>query len=207
MTEHSLHTDIISWYSIEGDKFEVKIDDFVIDLVRDELLIEIQTRNLSAIKKKLAKLLLAHRVRLVYPIAKVKWILYQSQQGEITRKRKSPKKGCLFDLFSELVYVADLFNERNFSFVVLFTEDEEIRCNDGKGSWRRRGISIKDRRLLKIYDKVLFKSREDFLSFLPSDLSSSFTICLGVSRSRSIFMPIPRLRFLSSYRCRFQRRS
>ena len=54
------------------------IDNFVIDIVRDDLLIEIQTRNLSAIKKKLTKLLLANRVRLVYPIARIKWILYES---------------------------------------------------------------------------------------------------------------------------------
>ncbi len=53
MTEHSLHADIKEWYSVQGDKVETKVHDFIIDIVREDLLIEIQTRNLSAIKIKL----------------------------------------------------------------------------------------------------------------------------------------------------------
>ena len=63
MNEYSLHTAIKNWYSLPGDKFEVRIDDFIVDIVRDALLIEIQTRNFSAIKKKLKKLLENHARR------------------------------------------------------------------------------------------------------------------------------------------------
>ena len=175
IVEYSLHSQIKNWYSIQGDDVEIKINDYIIDIVRSDLLIEIQTRNLSAIKKKLTKLLVSHQVRLVYPIARLKWILYESSQGEFIRKRKSPKKGHLLDIFNELVYIADLFKEENFSFEVLFIKEEEISCNDGKGSWRRKGISIKDRRLLEIFDQMLFNSRIDFLKFLPTDLGDPFT--------------------------------
>ena len=97
MNQHSLHSAIKDWYSLPGDKFEVKIDDFIIDIVRDHLLIEIQTRNFSAIKKKLTKLLENHQVRLVYPISQLKWIVYVTESDEIIRKRKSPKKGRIVD--------------------------------------------------------------------------------------------------------------
>jgi hypothetical protein len=50
MNEHSLHSEIKKWYTLPGDRFEVKIDDFIVDIVRHALLIEIQTRNFSAIK-------------------------------------------------------------------------------------------------------------------------------------------------------------
>lgn len=53
MTEYSLHTGIKDWYSGAGGHVEVKVDDFVVDVVKDGLLIEVQTRNLSAIKQKL----------------------------------------------------------------------------------------------------------------------------------------------------------
>jgi len=175
MTEYSLHVGIKEWYSVLGGQVEVKVDDFIVDVVVDGLLIEIQTRNLSAIKNKLGKLLLANRVRLVYPIAKVKWIVYVSNSGEFVRKRMSPKKGNIIDLFIELVHLSDLINDKNFSFEVLMIEEEELRCDDGKGSWRRRGVSVKDRKLLTVIDRVVFEDRADFIKILPNHLGVSFT--------------------------------
>ena len=175
MTEYSLHMGIKEWYSVLGGQVEVKVDDFIVDVVKEGVLIEIQTRNLSAIKKKLDKLLLTNQVRLVYPIAKVKWIVYVSNSGEFVRKRKSPKRGKIIDLFIEMVHLSDLINDKNFSFEVLLIEEEELRSDDGKGSWRRRGVSIKDRKLLKVFDRVVFEDRTDFLKILPENLGVSFT--------------------------------
>jgi hypothetical protein len=175
MTEYSLHAGIKEWYSVSGGDVEVKVDDFVVDVVKKGMLFEIQTRNLSAIKKKLGVLLLRNRVRLVYPVTKVKWIVHVSKSGEFVRKRRSPKKGKIVDLFVEMVHLADLVNEENFSFEVLLIEEEEVRCDDGKGSWRRRGVSIKDRKLLKVFDRVVFENRTDFLKILPDSLDMPFT--------------------------------
>jgi len=33
MNEHSLHSEIKNGYSLPGDKLEVKVDDFIIDIV------------------------------------------------------------------------------------------------------------------------------------------------------------------------------
>ena len=175
MTEYSLHAEIKNWYSGIRDEIEVKVDNYIIDVVKDGLLIEIQTKNLSVIKKKLVKLLLTNRVRLVYPIAKVKWIVYVSKLGEFVKKRKSPKKGKLVDLFIEMVHIPELVNYENFSFEVLLIEEAELRCNDGKGNWRRKGVSIKDRKLLNVLDRVVFEDKNDFLKFLPDNLDDSFT--------------------------------
>lgn len=175
MNEHSLHLAIKNWYSIPGDKFEVRIDDSIVDIVRESLLIEIQTKNFSAIKKKLANLLKNHQVRLVYPIPQLKWIIHVTKSGEIIRRRKSPRKGRLVDLFYELVNAPNLIRDDNFSLEVLMIEEEEVRCNDGKGSWRRRGVSIKDRRLINVKGRIFFRNEGDFLDFLPSDLIMPFT--------------------------------
>ena len=175
MNQYSLHSAIKNWYSLPGDRFEVRVDDFIVDIVRETLLIEIQTRNFSAIKKKLTKLLENHKVRLVYPIPQQKWIVHVTESGEIIRRRKSPKKGRLFDIFYELVRTPNLIKEEDFSLEVLMIEEEEVRCNDGKGSWRRRGVSIKDRRLMNVNSKTFFKNEKDLLRFLPSDLTKPFT--------------------------------
>ena len=176
MTEYSLHNGIKEWYSVASSEVEVKVEDFIVDVVnQDGLLIEIQTKNLSAIKKKLKKLVLANEVRLVYPIAKIKWIVHVTDSGEVIRKRKSPKKGRITDLFGELVHLPSLMNHENFSFEVLLIEEEETRCNDGKGSWRRKGVSTKDRKLLKVFESVIFEDKADFLKVLPDDLDEFFT--------------------------------
>ena len=174
--ESSLHSAIKKWYSLEGDKLEAKVDSFIVDIVRGDLLIEIQTANFSTIKPKLRCLLQGHKVRLVYPIPKKKWIVHRSMSnGEITGRRMSPKKGSLYDLFSELIRISDLFHIGNLSIEVLMIEVEEIWCNDGKGSWRRKGASIEDRKLIRVFERRIFEHKADFLRFLPQDLPDPFS--------------------------------
>jgi hypothetical protein len=170
MTEYSLHSELKDWYMVSGDALEVIVDDFRVDILRGKLLIEIQTGNFSAIKKKLIKLLLNNKVRLVYPIAKLKWIVHVSRAGEFVSRRKSPKKGKLTDLFHELIHMPSLIKERNFSLEVLFIEEEEIRYSDGRGSLRRRRrVSVKDKKLLNVFDKIVFNDSRDFLELVPKE--------------------------------------
>ena len=176
MTEYSLHSELKDWYMISGDALEVIVDDFRVDILRGKLLIEIQTGNFSAIKKKLIKLLLNNKVRLVYPIAKLKWIVHVSRSGEFVSRRKSPKKGKLTDLFHELIHMPSLIKERNFSLEVLFIEEEEIRYSDGRGSLRRRRrVSVKDKKLLNVFDKIVFNDSRDFLELVPKEFHGYFT--------------------------------
>lgn len=184
---------IKKWYLHEGDRPEAKIDNFVVDIVRGDLLIEIQTANFSAIKPKLTRLLRNHKVRLIYPIPRAKWIVHKStRNGEMFGRRRSPKKGRLTDLFNELIRIPSLFNG-NLSVEVLMIESEETWCNDGKGSWTRRGASIQDRKLIHVFERVIFENKTDFLNFLPKDLPKPFSNkdladCLGttVNQSRKI---------------------
>jgi hypothetical protein len=174
--ESSLHSAIKEWYSLEGDKLEVKVDNFIVDIVRRDLLIEIQTANFSAIKLKLNHLLNGHKVRLVYPVPKEKWIVHKSTAtGETYGRRRSPKKGRLSDLFNELIRIPSLFSKGNLSIEVLMIEEEEIWCNDGRGSWRRKGASIEDRRLIRVFEREVFENKADFLKFLPEDLPNPFS--------------------------------
>jgi len=73
LNEKPLHASLKAWYAKPGDQFEVAVEGFVIDLVQDGLLLEIQTSRFASIKQKLIDLTRAHRVRLIYPIAQEKW--------------------------------------------------------------------------------------------------------------------------------------
>ena len=173
--EKSLHSSIKQWYAMPGDRLEVKVDKYIIDLVREDSLIEIQTRNFSAIGNKLRALVVYNKVMLVHPIAIEKYIVTIDDSDKVISRRKSPKKGKLVNLFDELIRIPDLMAEDNFILEILMTKEEEIRCKDGKGSWRRKGISIVDRKLIEVVEKVTFKQGKDFLRFLPEDLPANFT--------------------------------
>ncbi|WP_291634514.1 hypothetical protein [Clostridium sp.] len=191
--EKSLHSSIKQWYAVPGDRLEVKVDKYIIDLVREDALIEIQTRNFSAIGKKLRELIKYNKVMLVHPIAIEKYIVTTEEIGTVITRRKSPKKGKLTDLFDELIRIPDLMAEENFILEILMTRVEEIRCKDGKGSWRRKGISIVDRKLVEVTQKITFREVKDFLIFLPEELSQNFTnkelakvLKVNVSKARKI---------------------
>lgn len=174
--ERSLHAAIKEWYSQPGDEFEVTVDNFIVDIVRDDVLIEIQTKNLSSIGRKLRSLSENYPVRLLYPIPKEKWIVRVSKSGKkVLSRRKSPKKGQLSDIFDELVSIPDLMKEENFMMEILMIQEEEIRCDDGKGSWWRKGMSIVDRKLLDVVESIHFRDNRDFRIFLPETISQPFS--------------------------------
>lgn len=176
LQETSLHAALKAWYLLPGDQVEVPIEGFVVDIVRGELLIEIQTRHFSSIKQKLTRLTQRHPVRLVYPIPQEKWIVRLAADGltPISR-RKSPRRGRVEHLFLELVRFPKLVTQPNFSVEVLLTWEEEIWQDDQRGSWRRKGWSIADRRLVDVVASILLESPSDFLALLPAELSNPFT--------------------------------
>jgi hypothetical protein len=174
--EKSLHAALKKWYARPGDTFETRIDGFIVDILRDGVVIEIQTRHLGAIRRKLSALLEHHPVRLVFPIAREKWIVRMTKSGrKMIARRKSPRTGRLIDLFAELVSIPDLIRHENMTFEVAMIQEEEIRRVDGRGSWRRRGHSIHDHRLLSVLDTVSFETKNDFMRFLPDGLEPPFS--------------------------------
>ncbi|MDH4213504.1 MAG: hypothetical protein OEV85_06255 [Candidatus Thorarchaeota archaeon] len=176
LQERSLHAAIKKMYAGPETQMEVAIDGYVVDVVRDGLLIEIQTRNFTAIKDKLFTLMKNHRIRLVYPIPYEKWIVRQSPDGinEISRRR-SPKQLGIANVFEELVSIPTFLRHKNFSLEVILIREEEIRIQNGKGSWRRRGWSNSDRKLLEVIERHLYSEPSDFLHFIPNTLERPFT--------------------------------
>ncbi len=175
LAEKSLHAVLKDWLTKPGDQQELHIDGFVIDIVRDDLLIEIQTRHLGAMKRKLTKLLPHHPIHLYHPIAAQKWIVRQTVEGHPISRRKSPKRGQLIDVFTELVRIPHLLTHSNLTLTILLTQQDEIWRDDGQGSWRRKRWSIHDHHLLDVVDQHTFYTEKDWLALLPTNLPQPFT--------------------------------
>lgn len=176
MKESSLHAALKNFYTQEGDQQEVTLNGYGIDVVSDGRLIEIQTGQFHLIRPKLEALLKEYPILLVYPIAQIKWITRLPADGtSLTKPRKSPKQGRPEQLFSELVHIPRLVNHPNFSLEVIMIHEEDTWRNDGKGSWRRKGWSVADRKLIKMGDRISFTQPADFITYLPADIPTPYT--------------------------------
>ena len=160
LNEKPLHASLKAWYAQPDDRFEVAVDGSVIDILRGELLVEIQTRSFWALKRKLEKLVVSHPVRLVFPIAIEKWIIRLSDDGDVQEgRRKSPKRGSILELFRELVSFPHLISHPNFALEVLLIQEEEVRQQGLARNWRRRGWGTVERRLVQVVERRLFAPR------------------------------------------------
>jgi len=177
LNEQPLHAALKTWYARPQDRVEVVIDGrYVIDVVRDELLIEIQTGNFSSIKSKLVTLVEHHPVRLVYPIASEKWLFKLPKDGwEGPRRRKSPKRGRVEEVFGELVSFPGLLRKDNFSLEVVMIQEEEVRRYEGEKYWYKNGWITVRRELLDVVERYAFEGPDDFNVFLPPEIPDEFT--------------------------------
>lgn len=176
--ETDLHAALKRHYARSIDQIEADVDGYVVDILRDDGLVEIQTRHFAALRRKLPRLLEAHPVRLVYPIATEKWIVrVAADRRTVIGRRKSPHHGELIDLFVELVSVPHLPAHPNFTLEIALIHEEEVRCPakaKRRSRWPRPWQTC-NRRLLKVIEQVTFATPDDFRRFIPAALSSPFT--------------------------------
>lgn len=175
LNENPLHAALKQWYAAPGDSMEVQMHNYVIDLVRGDLLIEIQTGGFGPLARKLTNLLPTHSVRLVHPIAQTKWISKIGEDLQPVSRRKSPKRGRLHNIFSPLVAIPQLLEHPNFELEVLLIDMEEVQLFDGKRGWRRKGWVVHERRLLTVNQQHHIAGPEALAALLPPNLPSPFT--------------------------------
>src|SRR3954453_16412426 len=102
--EGPLHLELKRRLAGPGAAFEVRVDGFVIDVVRaDGELIEVQTGGFSPLRTKLDALLDRHRMRIVHPIPAERRIVRVDDAGEVLSTRPSPKRPGPATIFEGLV--------------------------------------------------------------------------------------------------------
>jgi len=190
LNEGHLHASLRARYVEPGDQVEAPVDGYIVDVLRGELLIEVQTANFSAIARKMRDLVTRHRVRLVYPVARDLWIvkLPQAADGAVMR-RKSPKHRTAIDLFDELVSFPELMAHPNFQLDVVVTEEEAIWRYDSPRRWRRRGWITVERRLLGVHETVRLRDAGDYLRMIPGACPAEF-LTLDLAEALSCARPL-----------------
>lgn len=186
LREGPLHAALKAWVALPGDRFEVPVDGHVIDVVRGDHLIEIQTGGFAPLRRKLDVLLDRHSIRIVAPIPYRSRITKIDAAGEIVDERWSPKRGSRLSIFERLVSFPSLLDHPNLTLTVVGIHQRELRTHHPDRAWRRRGWVVEERHLDEVVDTIDLASPEDLLALLPA-LDDEFTTAqlatlAGISR-------------------------
>jgi hypothetical protein len=175
--EGSLHAQLKALYARPGDRVEESVDGYVVDVVRDDELVEIQTASFASAARKLRRLVEDHRLAIVHPIAAERWLVRVDADGVLTDRRRSPKRGLPLDLFDQLVAFPELVAHPNFRLELVLVREEEVRGPIPAGARYRypRQWWRLDRRLLEVIETVRVDTPGDLLGLLPAGLPDSFT--------------------------------
>ena len=175
LREGPLHAALKERLSAPGDRVEVPVGRFVIDLVRaDGELVEVQTGGFGALGPKLDALLDDHRMRIVHPLPGERRIVRVDDAGEVLSARRSPKRATVVDLFDKLVAFPSLLTHPNLVIEVILLSEDHVRRAEPDTSGRRRR-DPGERRLVEILDRVELRTADDILTALPALPDEPFT--------------------------------
>jgi hypothetical protein len=146
-------------------------------------IIEIQTANVSKLASKVASLIDAHPVKIVYPFVTQKIIQKVDKYGTVVSSKKSPKKLTIYSIFREVTGLYPWLFHANFTLEALPVTAREIRVITDEpvqsANNRRRHLRTwykKDKELVS-YDKpFVFNTPDDYLALLPFERGEEFTV-------------------------------
>lgn len=174
--ERSLHAILKYYLEPDHNYHEIKTSGFVADIRREDKIIEIQTRQFAKLRKKLACFLESYQVKIVYPISHIKYLSWiDIETGEMSAKRKSPKRGSVYQAFFELYALKDLLHHPNLSFCVMLIDMEEYKLLNGWSYDKKRGAYRKDRVPIKLIEEIHIDQLQDYEKLIPKTLDSLFT--------------------------------
>jgi hypothetical protein len=174
LNEGALHAQLKDWYRRPGDRLEQRVEGYVIDLVRGDLLVEIQTGGFAPLRRKLDVLTQLGPVRLVAPVAVTRRVIRLTADGEVLSTRRSPRRGCLEDVFARLVSFPALLCRPTFELEVLLTHQDELRTHRPGRAYRRRGWVVVGRSLVTVEETVRIAGPADVARLLPVALPAQF---------------------------------
>jgi hypothetical protein len=174
LREGPLHAAVKEWCARPGDRAEVPVAGYVIDLVRaDGELVEVQTGGFSPLGPKLDALLDGHRMRIVHPVAARRRIVRVDERGEVLSARRSPLRAGVLDVFDRLVSFPSLLAHPHLTVEVLLCEEDHVRAPAARRSRSgRRTVDPGQRRLTAILGSVVLANPADAAALLPEGMAA-----------------------------------
>lgn len=174
LSEKSMHAVLKRYFEPDESRHEISVGGFVADIVNENGIIEIQSRSLHGMNKKLDAFLQCCNVTVVFPIVDTKRILWTDKDtGEVKISKCGQRKKKLSFALHEIYYLRKYLENPRFSICLLHLEADDYRIQLNKSKSRKNCIC--DRFPTKLKEQFVIEKYEDFLHFLPDNLPYRFT--------------------------------
>lgn len=176
LSEKTLHRVIKNYLEPNQEKHEVKIGRFYVDIINDNEIIEIQTRQFNKLRGKLDFLLETYQITICFPVAYKKNIIWLNKESlEAEDIRKSPKTGSIYDVFHELYKIKQYLDNPNLRIKIILLDLDEYRLLNGWSKDKKRGSYRYDQIPTALIDEVDIINLKDYKLFIPDGLNKEFT--------------------------------
>ena len=208
--EKTLHAVLKKYYEPDVKKHEVLVGRYVADIFTGTEIVEIQTRQLGKLRKKLSVFLEKYPVTVVHPIIGKKWVYWVNpENGECSKGRVSPKHGNVFDAFYELYQIKPFLVGKGMTLRIPIVSVQEYKYLNGWSRDKKRGATWIDRIPVEMEKEIVLRTVEDYAKLIPDKLDREFTCkefaqYAGISAERAQNV-VPILYFVGSL-CRVGKR-
>lgn len=175
--EKTLHAVLKYYCQPDPSCHERKLAGFVADALGEEGVVEVQTRQLDRLRRKLEAFLPLQAVTVVYPVARYRQLCWvDPETGEITPPRRSSRHGTVCHALPELYRLRGLLERPGLRFRLLLLDLTEYRLLDGYGPDRKKRATRCERIPRALVGELLLSGPEDYLQLLPEGLPECFTM-------------------------------
>ena len=177
LSEKTMHLVLKHYYAPDENTHEIPIENYVADIYTETEIIEIQTRAMDRMRKKLEVFLPLYPVTIVYPIPHTKWLYWINEEtGEVSEKRKSPKKGSPYQAFRELYKIRPFLADKNLRFRFVLIDMEEYRLLNGWSKNKKKGSQRYDRIPTEFVEEICIDCVKDYMQLIPYELPEPFLV-------------------------------
>ncbi len=176
LSEKTVHAILKNYCQPDEDHQEIPIENYVADIYADGEIMEIQTRQFNRMRDKLKAFLPLYPVTIVYPIPREKWVIWiDEESGDLSKPRKSPKKGTPYTVFPELYKIKMFLKDPNLRLKLVLMDMEEYKLLNGWSKDRKKGASRYDRIPTELIEEIDINCPQDYMQFVPYELEDEFT--------------------------------
>ncbi len=169
--EKTLHAVIKHYVEPDESFHEIPLEGYVADVYREGHVCEIQTAGFEKMREKLRAFLPLYKVTIVYPVPATKWLKWVDvETGEISRPRKSPKKGTPQAVFRELYRIKNFLKDPHLSIRILLIDIEETRLKDGWSYDGKKGSHRENRIPIELVEEYRIEQIRDYHILVPDSL-------------------------------------
>jgi hypothetical protein len=174
--EKTLHAVLKCFKEPDPDRQEIPIGNYIADIYNREGITEIQTAHLGNLRAKLDTFLPLFPVRVVYPIAHRKRVIWiDPDTGEQAENNLSTHIGTYYTAFRELYRIRPYLTRPGLTLELLLIDLEEYRIKDGWSRDRKRGSHRFDTIPVSLQGELVLERPEDYMQLVPENLPEPFT--------------------------------